>query len=476
MNDLEVPTEQQSMSLMRNLLRTSLSCLTYLRHLFPEDCYEDKVLAGVHIKSLQGVNAESALLVKWLEEGVFDALTKKYLDTLVFCIFLDPGKPCTLLESYNYRFQYTAGHLHCQVEHSGSGPGSALNVSPRSFTKGYIKQQTISMLRTMVMLAQTLNPLPSDRFLTIKLFYNATAPAEYEPPYFMSATKDPAMAFQSVPLMIKLGAVQTPSHSLELRIKTTVDAVAESGTQTSESQSQTEAHNQPPPPSTPPPSSPPPSSPPQQPPQRPPTPAGKSASDELPKGDPEWRRVLEHLCGEDRTSQRALLQLCPSLRAAVYLRTLERLGAVSPPDPSKRRTRAVFKHRVRALLQELRESPLSESQSQSQHPAPEESSPEPDLCQRLQNTQISTSAALTLTSEQQSAEVPAAEVRVEMPLTKHIAAPAVTVPDAARYAKERLRRKDLDVADGTQHDESQQERKRKASIIKEPIHQKRARH
>jgi len=42
----DVPTEQQSLTLMRNLLRTSISCICYLRNLFDESCFIDKNLTG----------------------------------------------------------------------------------------------------------------------------------------------------------------------------------------------------------------------------------------------------------------------------------------------------------------------------------------------------------------------------------------------------------------------------------------------
>ena len=40
-------SQQQSATLMRNLLRTAMSSICYLRHLFPEDCFQDRFLTGV---------------------------------------------------------------------------------------------------------------------------------------------------------------------------------------------------------------------------------------------------------------------------------------------------------------------------------------------------------------------------------------------------------------------------------------------
>lgn len=72
-------TPTESLVLVRNLLRTAISVITYTRNLFPEDCYADKVVAGLQIKTLLTRSKESSTLVDWMEKGVFDALEKRYV-------------------------------------------------------------------------------------------------------------------------------------------------------------------------------------------------------------------------------------------------------------------------------------------------------------------------------------------------------------------------------------------------------------
>lgn len=43
---LETVSAQQSSILMKNLIRTTISSITYLRNIFPEDCFVDKKLSG----------------------------------------------------------------------------------------------------------------------------------------------------------------------------------------------------------------------------------------------------------------------------------------------------------------------------------------------------------------------------------------------------------------------------------------------
>jgi len=74
-------TEQQSLIVVRNLMRTATSTICYLRNLFPEECFIDRSISGLQIKSLQPESKESKTLIDWLEKGVFDALQKKIFES-----------------------------------------------------------------------------------------------------------------------------------------------------------------------------------------------------------------------------------------------------------------------------------------------------------------------------------------------------------------------------------------------------------
>ena len=105
----DTPTQQQSLTLMRNLLRTSISSIAYLRGLFPEGATPQRVtpyhlhtlhrllqrsqpgrssllratasdltIVGIGIKSLVPLSPNSTLLVKWLEDGVYVPLELPY--------------------------------------------------------------------------------------------------------------------------------------------------------------------------------------------------------------------------------------------------------------------------------------------------------------------------------------------------------------------------------------------------------------
>ena len=50
-------------------------------------------------------------------------------------------------------------------------------------------------MRHLTILSQTLEPLPSDRYLTLKLLYQPDTPEDYEPPFFKHANPGKILGF-----------------------------------------------------------------------------------------------------------------------------------------------------------------------------------------------------------------------------------------------------------------------------------------
>lgn len=108
-------TYQQSLVLVRNLIRTAISSICYIRHLFPENNFVDRILSGLNIKTLLPNSPETKLVIDWLEQGVFDALEKKFLRMLVFGMYLDPTKESTLIECYAFRLSYDGNDFKLDI-------------------------------------------------------------------------------------------------------------------------------------------------------------------------------------------------------------------------------------------------------------------------------------------------------------------------------------------------------------------------
>ncbi|XP_038643194.1 HORMA domain-containing protein 1-like [Scyliorhinus canicula] len=103
----KVSTEQQSVILVKRLLAVAISCITYLRGLFPEHAYGTRYLEDVCVKILrEDENCPgSSQIVKWML-GCYDALQKKYLRMLILAIYTNQEDPQTITECYQFKFKY----------------------------------------------------------------------------------------------------------------------------------------------------------------------------------------------------------------------------------------------------------------------------------------------------------------------------------------------------------------------------------
>ena len=114
-------TQTNSTTVVKNLVRTSISQICYLRAIFPEKCFSLKNYADdlpIHAltpaREVEGsdqheiIDEQAWKLTRWLEEGVFVALEKQYLKSMTFGVFTYDRnkKPRSLVESYCYEVSY----------------------------------------------------------------------------------------------------------------------------------------------------------------------------------------------------------------------------------------------------------------------------------------------------------------------------------------------------------------------------------
>lgn len=209
----EQVTEQRSALFVKKLLAVAISNITYLRNIFPENAFGDKCLEDLNLKILRDESScpGACQVIKWVK-GCFDALDKKYLKTLIIGIYVDPNNPETVIESYTFKFSYQNDG---SVDIYRNGKKIA-----DSFTAEETKKATIKLLRTLIVLTNTLSPLPDNVMMTMKLLYHdEVTPSDYEPPGFKAATDDP-FAFNDDAANIAVGSVSTSFHTVKLRVKT----------------------------------------------------------------------------------------------------------------------------------------------------------------------------------------------------------------------------------------------------------------
>ncbi|NXG51760.1 HORM1 protein, partial [Psilopogon haemacephalus] len=209
----KISTEQQSLMLVKRLLAVAVSCITYLRGIFPESAYGTRYMDDVCVKILrEDKNCPgSTQLVKWML-GCYDALQRKYV-AFTTGGFRTAFVLQTITECYHFKFKYTQ-----------NGPlldfGSKNKRSDSTITCADTRKASVLLIRKIYVLMQNLSPLPSDVCLTMKLFYyDEVTPSDYQPPGFKEGECE-GMIFEGEPMYLNVGEVPTPFHMLKVKVTT----------------------------------------------------------------------------------------------------------------------------------------------------------------------------------------------------------------------------------------------------------------
>ncbi|XP_024019162.1 meiosis-specific protein ASY1 [Morus notabilis] len=223
-------TEQDSLLLTRNLLRIAIFNISYIRGLFPEKYFNDKSVTALDmkIKKLMPMDAESRRLIDWMEKGVYDALQKKYLKTLLFCVCEAVDGP--MIEEYAFSFNYSGSdsqEVMMNINRSGNKKqgGTFKCSSTEEITPNQMRSAACKMVRTLVQLMRTLDKMPEERTILMKLlYYDDVTPADYEPPFFRGCTEEEAHnAWTKNPLKMEVGHVNSKHFVLALKVKSVLD-------------------------------------------------------------------------------------------------------------------------------------------------------------------------------------------------------------------------------------------------------------
>uniref|UniRef100_A0A8D2PCM5 HORMA domain containing 2 n=1 Tax=Zosterops lateralis melanops TaxID=1220523 RepID=A0A8D2PCM5_ZOSLA len=177
-----ITTEQQSLVLVKRLLAISMSCITYMRGLFPESSYGTRYLDDLCLKILRE--------------------DKSCLGSLQI----------TVTEMYQFKFKYKK-----------KVPQMDISSNHREFVAGLcsndVKQASRLLLRTLYLLMQDLGPLPNDITLSMKLlYYNDVTPKDYQPPGFKEDGSPGDMLFAGDPVNLRVGSVSTDFHLMKVRV------------------------------------------------------------------------------------------------------------------------------------------------------------------------------------------------------------------------------------------------------------------
>ncbi|XP_069794919.1 HORMA domain-containing protein 1-like isoform X2 [Narcine bancroftii] len=208
----DVATQEQSLVFIKRMMAVGVSCITYLRGIFPEDAYRTRNLEGMCIKILREDSRfpGACKVVKWMM-GCFDALEKRFLRTIILGVHRDPEDPNNIIESYQFKFKYTADGPKLDILSKNNSIGTEVSFQDT-------KKASILLIRKLFVLMQSLEILPNDVSLTMKLFYyDEVTPPDYQPPGFKKGECD-ALWFEGTPVHFKVGDVPTAFHMMKVRV------------------------------------------------------------------------------------------------------------------------------------------------------------------------------------------------------------------------------------------------------------------
>ncbi|XP_029086893.1 HORMA domain-containing protein 2 isoform X2 [Monodon monoceros] len=220
----QIINEHESLIMVKKLFATSISCVTYLRGLFPESSYEEGHLDDLSLKILREDKKcpGSLHIIRWIR-GCFDALEKRYLHMAVLTLYTNPKEPEKVTEIYQFKFKYTKEGATMDFDSYSSSTTFESGTNSED-----VKKASVLLMRKLYMMMQNLGPLPNDVILTMKLhYYNAVTPHNYHPPGFKEGVNSHFLLFEGKPVNLQAGLVSTGFHSMKLKVTTEVTRVSD---------------------------------------------------------------------------------------------------------------------------------------------------------------------------------------------------------------------------------------------------------
>ncbi|XP_035125127.1 HORMA domain-containing protein 2 isoform X8 [Callithrix jacchus] len=213
----QITNGHDSLKIVKKLFAISISCIAYLRGLFPESSYGERHLDDLSLKILREDKKcpGSLHIIRWIQ-GCFDALEKKYL-------YANPTGPEKVTEMYQFKFKYMKEGATMEFDSCSSSTSFESGTNNED-----IKKASVLLIRKLYILMQDLEPLPNNAVLTMKLhYYNAVTPHDYQPPGFKEGVDSQFLLFDREPINLQVGFVSTGFHSMKVKVITEATKVTD---------------------------------------------------------------------------------------------------------------------------------------------------------------------------------------------------------------------------------------------------------
>eukprot|EP00796_Vickermania_ingenoplastis_P004917 gene4917-3529_t len=173
-------SQPQSLAVIRNMTRSTLSAIAFTRGFFPESSFTDLALAEVRLKQIV-LNHPAAVEFDRLLHSAMSAIDLGYLQELTLCIF-KPHKT-DVLESYALSFDYTPDGTHGMLSVTNT-----VNHGRISVTHNEMAENFREMIERIMNLVSQLPPLVDDADIAFTLsFHEDRTPDSYNPTGFHNA-------------------------------------------------------------------------------------------------------------------------------------------------------------------------------------------------------------------------------------------------------------------------------------------------
>ena len=213
-------TSNQSLSLIRNMLRLNMSSILYQRGCLPEGDFETRDVNGLRVQSIshEGASPAAKTICQWLEQGVFQALTKCYLEKAIICISKDEDAR-QVLEAWVLSVEWMEdedGIERPNVRFGKEGCESTVALAHRSrYTMSYVRNASQVSLRQLTQTLESLPSLPTSHYVSMRILYrDHVTPAEYQPTGFEAAKGGGGICFDSKPLQLSVAQPVATDHQV----------------------------------------------------------------------------------------------------------------------------------------------------------------------------------------------------------------------------------------------------------------------
>lgn len=234
--------KQQSQQLVQTLLTVSFGCIAFLRELFPEESFVDQRFVpakfepnydpqdpeskkdSLRVKTLvKGKHHQVDLFLDWIGKGAADAISKGYLEALTLGIFLDEARPQEWSEAYVFNFSYKDGVVHFSVT---TDQENDCNYKTGVNTLLNSRRALQQLMKRFIIVTQGLDPLPDEKFLTVRMMFNESCPKEYQPALFKDASNEKVSKIKVMMsdfVNFSAGRLDTGHHQVYLDVLSTPD-------------------------------------------------------------------------------------------------------------------------------------------------------------------------------------------------------------------------------------------------------------